>query len=212
MSSSSLCQWIAVYYQLYSPKRPGKKEEERAGVEARSTPTSCPSWSHWHPDATSANVTQCKRWSGLSGSWKKDEVLTVRVTEDFCHREQARLWGAENEEKTMEKIRPGFKIFREFIGCPRIIRTCSFSRFSPLRWNRWCCGFQNFQNYSSRVKAKRHTLPKSAYYSVQSLDQVSIGESFFPFCSKTKQATRYWQEAQLRLPQQTHWHDICWRA
>ena len=98
------------------------------------------------------------------------------------------------------------------IGCPRIIRTCSFSRFSPLRWNRWCCGFQNFQNYSSGVKAKRHTLPKSAYYSVQSLDQVSVGESFFPFCSKTKQATRYWQEAQPRLPQQTHWHDICWRA
>ena len=98
------------------------------------------------------------------------------------------------------------------IGCPRIIRTCSFSRFSPLRWNRWCCGFQNFQNYSSGVKAKRHTLPKSAYYSVQSLDQISVGESFFPFCSKTKQATRYWQEAQPRLPQQTHWHDICWRA
>ena len=86
------------------------------------------------------------------------------------------------------------------IGCPRIIRTCSFSRFSPLRWNRWCCGFQNFQNYSSGVKAKRHTLPKSAHYSVQSLDQVSVGESFFPFCSKTKQATRYWQEAQPRLP------------
>ena len=99
----------------------------------------------------------------------------------------------------------------QYIGCPRIIRTCSFSRFSPLRWNRWC-GFQNIQNYSSRVKAKRHTLPKSAYYSVQSLDQVSVGESFFPFCSKTKQATRYWQEAQPRLPQQTHWHDICWRA
>ena len=98
------------------------------------------------------------------------------------------------------------------IGCPRIIRTYSFSRFSPLRWNRWCCGFQNFHNYSSVVKAKRHTLPKSAYYSVQSLDQVSVGESFFPFCSKTKQATRYWQEAQPRLPQQTHWHDICWRA
>ena len=99
-----------------------------------------------------------------------------------------------------------------YLGCPRIIQTCSFSRFSPLRWNRWCCGFQNFQNYSSGVKAKRHTLPKSAYYSVQSLDQVSVGESFFPFCSKTKQATRYWQEAQPRLPQQTHWHDICWRA
>ena len=66
--------------------------------------------------------------------------------------------------------------------------------------------------YSSRVKAKRHTLPKSAYYSVQSLDQVSVGESFSPFCSKTKQATRYWQETQPRLPQQTHWHDICWRA
>ena len=98
------------------------------------------------------------------------------------------------------------------IGCPRIIRTCSFSQFSPLRWNRWCCGFQNFQNYSSGVKAKRHTLPKSAYYSVQSLDQVSVGESFFPFCSKTKQATRYWQEAQPRFSQQTHWHDICWRA
>ena len=98
------------------------------------------------------------------------------------------------------------------IGCPRIIRTCSFSRFSPLRWNRWCCGFQNFQNYSSRVKAKRHTLPKSAYYSVQSLDQLSVGESFFRFCSKTKQATRHWQEAQPRLPQQTQWHDICWRA
>ena len=70
------------------------------------------------------------------------------------------------------------------IGCPRIIRTCSFSRFSPLRWNRWCCGFQNFQNYSSGVKAKRHPLPKSAYYSVQSLDQVSVGESFFPFLFK----------------------------
>ena len=98
------------------------------------------------------------------------------------------------------------------IGCPRNIRTCSFSQFSPLRWNRWCCGFQNFQNYSSGVKAKRQTLPQSAYYSVQSLDQVSVGESFFPFCSKTKQATRYWQEAQHRLPQQTHRHDICWRA
>ena len=70
------------------------------------------------------------------------------------------------------------------IGCPRIIRTCSFSRFSPLRWNRWCCGIQNFQNYSSRVKAKRHTLPKSAYYPVQSLDQVSVGESFFLFLLK----------------------------
>ena len=75
---------------------------------------------------------------------------------------------------------------RQSIGCPRIIRTCSCLRFSPLRWNRWCCGFQNFQNHSSGVKAKRHTLPKSAYYSVQSLDQVSVGESFFLFCSKTK--------------------------
>ena len=72
--------------------------------------------------------------------------------------------------------------------------------------------FPKFQNYSSRVKAKRHTLPKSAYYSVQSLEQVSVGEFFFPFCSKTKQATKYWQEAQPRLPHQTHWHDICWRA
>ena len=48
-----------------------------------------------------------------------------------------------------------------YIGCPRIIRICSFSRFSPLRWNRWCCGFQNFQNYSSRVKAKVSTLFRS---------------------------------------------------
>ena len=70
------------------------------------------------------------------------------------------------------------------IGCPRIIRTCRFSRFSPLRWNRWCCGFQNFQNYSSRVKAKRHTLPKSAYYSVQSLDQLSVGNRFSVFVQR----------------------------
>ena len=70
------------------------------------------------------------------------------------------------------------------IGCPRIIRTCSFSRFSPLRWICWCCGFKNFKNYSSGVKAKRQTLPKSAYYSVQSLDQVSVGNRFSIFVQR----------------------------
>ena len=74
------------------------------------------------------------------------------------------------------------------IGCPRIIRTCNFPQVSLLRWNRWRCGYQNFMKYSSKGKAKCHTLQKSPHDPIQSLFPVRAEELLFPFCPSTKQA------------------------
>ena len=73
-------------------------------------------------------------------------------------------------------------------GCPRIIRTFIFPQLSLLRWNRWTCGCQNFMKYSSKGKAKSHTLLKYPHEPVQSLFPVSAEELLFPLCPNSKQA------------------------
>ena len=71
-------------------------------------------------------------------------------------------------------------VFRDFRYCGETADVAATKVF----WNR--------SHQESKLKV---TLPKSLYCSVQLLDQVRIGEPLFPFCSKTKQATWYWQEA-----------------
>ena len=63
-------------------------------------------------------------------------------------------------------------------------------------------------NFQEQLKVKIY----SNYPALPYLEEVNVGEPLFPFCLKTKQATRYWQEAQPRLPQQIHSRDICWRG
>ena len=104
----------------------------------------------------------------------------------------------------VKSLAPTFWMTSGYTGCARIIRTCTFPRFSPLRWNRWSCGYWNCLKYSSKVKAKCHTLPGSVYYSVQSLVQVSVGELFFFFFFV--QSTKQVIEGQSRLPQRSHWY------